>query len=664
MMKKSLVLNFVLLISVFVSAQSAQSENLAFLSFVKKDTVLLRWAPMTPRLLKKGLEYGYTIERTDGSGNIETFVIKPFDKSITLENKDAQNFQQMIDGYLSSSSLSTSEDNYTFGVLILASSSNKELSKLLNLSFIDVEVTKGTEYKYRLKLNYNGVKSLSLSINSDKLSRSKELTNLEGEADHKRKTAYLKWEAETLETDYSAYWIERSEDSINYSRITETPYIFFKSSDEPDKKEIDYIDQTVEEGNTYWYRVKGINHFAEIGETSNTLKISMKHILKGIVKIDTIYANKFERVIKGKYELTSDNDIKYLKGFVLLKSKEMHKGFSVVGESKVETNTFDFIVDSKLLSGDRNYYKVGAISVDNDTVYSFTRYFFTLDQEPPSQPQNLSGIVDSNGVVTLEWNISPEDDIRGYRVFKSNSMKEEFVEITEYFADTSLYFDTIPLNNLTSSIYYRVAAVDLNFNNSIHSESVKLKKPDTIAPVACLFNLYESTPYGMSLGWVNSSSEDVKESKLIARNEKGTERGIVTWNDTLRIFTDSLAPLGEKTTYYIQTFDDSENEVKSNEITVIYETGKRPSISNLISEIDLDIKNILLMWDAPKGEVYSYKIYRTKNETPFRLLKTLRDSESYIDKDISINNTYSYKIKVVYQSGIKSSFSEEVEVIY
>jgi len=71
-----------------------------------------------------------------------------------------------------------------------------------------------------------------------------------------------------------------------------------------------------------------------------------------------------------------------------------------------------------------------------------------------------------------------------------------------------------------------------------------------------------------------------------------------------------------------------------------------------------------LKWEAPKGDVYSYKIYRAKNDTPFRLLKTMRDSESYLDKDITINNRYSFKIKVVYQSGIKSSFSEEIEVVY
>jgi hypothetical protein len=665
MIKRSLILIFVLFCSVFIYAQGAKNQDLAFLSFVKKDTVLLRWAPTTSRLLKKGLKYGYTIERIDESGNLETFKVEPFDKSITLNSKESQEFQLMIDGYISSSSFSSSEDNYTFGVLLLASSSNKELSKLLNLSLVDTKISKGKEYKYSLKLNYKGVKSLSLSINSNKLSRSKNLTKLEGEADHKRKTAYIKWEAESLQSDYSAYWIERSEDSINYQRIIETPYVFFKSSDEPDKKKIDYIDETVKEGKTYCYRVNGINHFAEIGESSNVVKVSMKHVLKGIVKIDTIYANQFDRIINGKYEVKSISDIKYLKSFVLLKSKEMHGGFEEVAISRAETNSYHFSLKSELSSGDRNYYKVGAISVDNDTVYSFTRYFFTLDQIPPDQPQNLSGVIDSNGIVTLDWDNNLEDDIRGYRVFKSNSMKEEFVEVTAYFADTNFYYDTLPLNNLTSSIYYRVAAVDLNYNNSIHSKEVKLIKPDTIPPVACLFNLYQSDANGMTLGWINSTSEDVKESQLIAREDFGNERNVLNWSDTLGSFTDSLALLGQKNTYYIKTIDDSKNEVFSNEITVIYETGKRPSISNLISKIDLKEKNISLQWKIPKGEeVYSYKIYRAKNETPFRLLKTLRDSESFIDKDIYINNTYSYKVKVVYQSGIKSSFSEVLNVKY
>ena len=226
MIKNSLILVCALLFSFFLIAQGAKNEDLAFLSFVKKDTILLRWAPTTSRLLKKGLKYGYTIERTDESGSLETFKVEPFDKSIILNNKESQEFQQMIDGYISSSSLSSSEDSYTFGVLLLASSSNKELSKLLNLSFIDTKVKIGVEYKYRLRLNYKSVKSISLNLNSGRLSRSKKLTQLEGEADHKRKTAYLKWEVESLQSDYSAYWIERSEDSINYKRIKN---LIFKS---------------------------------------------------------------------------------------------------------------------------------------------------------------------------------------------------------------------------------------------------------------------------------------------------------------------------------------------------------------------------------------------------------------------------------------------------
>ena len=78
---------------------------------------------------------------------------------------------------------------------------------------------------------------------------------------------------------------------------------------------------------------------------------------------------------------------------------------------------FQFTLPSPLETGDRFYYKVAAISVDNDTVYSFHSYFFTLDQEPPSIPTGLKGTIDEKGIVSLEWNKNPDNDIRGYRVF-------------------------------------------------------------------------------------------------------------------------------------------------------------------------------------------------------------------------------------------------------
>lgn len=661
-MKNVITISILLLLSTLSIAQKTQNKEFAMQSFVKKDSILLRWAPMSSDLLKKGLKYGYILERISANGTSIKNTIPPFNKTTNSNNIQNKEYTELIDNYISSSTLNKSEDDYTFGILLLASSTNKELSHLLNLYFIDTQIEKNNEYKYKLQLNYKSKEAIELKVNSNNISQQKKLSKLSASADNKRKTVYLKWEAESLQSDYSSYWIERSEDSIKFQRLNNTPYIFFKSSDEINKTHIDYLDQTVKEGKTYWYKITGINHFAENGSQSNIEKVTLKHTLKGTVKIDTIYANKSERIIQGKFEPTIASDIKHLKSFILFKSDSMHSGSVKIAELLPKTNTFNFIVNSEIESGDRNYYKVGAISIDNDTIFSFTRYFFTLDQIPPSQPQNLLGSIDSNGIVSLEWKLNPENDIRGYRVFRSNSLKEEFVETTKTFADSNIFYDTIPLNNLTSSIYYRVAAVDLNYNNSIHSKEIKLIKPDTISPVACLFTSYKSNSNGMTLKWINSSSEDVKTNQLLSKNINGHHNLLAKWSDTLSNFIDTSAVLGEQTTYTIKTIDYSNNISLSKEITVVYETGKRPSVSNLKARVNTENKHIVLEWDKPRNKVFSYKIYKSKNNSPYSLFKTIRNQISYTDNSLSINNTYSYKVVVVYQSGIKSEYSTPVIV--
>ena len=86
---------------------------------------------------------------------------------------------------------------------------------------------------------------------------------------------------------------------------------------------------------------------------------------------------------------------------------------------------------------DHYYYKLALINKD-DSVYSVPRYLFTLDQKPPSH-KNLEEKIDSLGVVTLKWSSPEENDIKGYRVFRANQKREEFIEITSQFIENLSY---------------------------------------------------------------------------------------------------------------------------------------------------------------------------------------------------------------------------------
>lgn len=336
-----------------------------------------------------------------------------------------------------------------------------------------------------------------------------------------------------------------------------------------------------------------------------------------------------------------------------------------MGEAPYTTNQFRFNLSVPLSSGDRYYYKVEAISPDNDTVSSFPYYFFTLDQIPPSVPEGLDGFINDSGVVFLHWKPNPEKDIQGYRVYRSNSLKEEFVEVTKFFCTDSLFNDTLRLDNLTSTVFYKVAAVDDNFNNSKISAPVALIKPDTIAPVSALFKDYLITAAGVQLSWINSTSDDLSRNQLIRVGEARTDT-ILNWKDTSAVFIDSTCALGKTYEYFIVSFDKANNFNLSPFLRVNYETGIRPSVSNIDANVDRQSKTIKITWDLPQEEIYSIQIYRAKSDEEMRLIKTIRDKEciEFVDKDLYINNSYSYKIKIVYKTGINSILSEEVIVVY
>jgi len=86
----------------------------------------------------------------------------------------------------------------------------------------------------------------------------------------------------------------------------------------------------------------------------------------------------------------------------------------------------------------------------------------------------------------------------------------------------------------------------------------------------------------------------------------------------------------------------------------------------LSSSVNRESKSITLIWEQDNSEVYSYKIYRAKNDSKYRLYKTLKVPEinEFVDKALYINNVYHYKVKVVYKSGINSKFSKEIDVTY
>ncbi|MGV6860477.1 MAG: fibronectin type III domain-containing protein [Putridiphycobacter sp.] len=675
---KNFLLTFLISFLAFTSF-AQDNDSIVAVKFVDNDTIFIRFGYTNPETFKTALTYGLKIDRFEGSpqnmSSKTSFYTKPALEIVKDEkystNEKLKEIKALIEQYANLPS--TAESNpFLYAILMLSSTTDKSYLEALGLIFYDTNFDATQTYFYQISLNSNQPNltsiSTTLEVNAKNRDVNPDFESLNAITKNKRKEVYLEWNAAEIGEHYSSFWVEKSKDSLHFETLNHAPIFLINSQYEKDKSMANYVDTAVAEGETYFYRITGINHFTESGGHSNIVKVRLNKSLNGIVKIDTVFANGMLRIISGEYQVANNNETDHLSHFILLRSDSLDKDYTVIDEKNLAANEkFKFEINSKVETGDRNYFKVAAISVDGDTATSMHYYFYTLDQIPPSQPNGLEGYIDEKGRVKLTWTKNPENDIKGYRVFWANDLNEEFVEATTSFINDSIFYDTISIGSLTPEIYYQVSAVDFNYNNSERSEPVKLTKPDTIPPVPCNFKSFKVTGSGVKLDWINSSSLDVQQNYLVrTTNSHAVTDTIFTWSDTTSSILDQDVEAGKIYHYQIFTLDKTPNSTESKTVYVTNETGVRPPVQNLEANISRKDKNISLQWIQDNSEVYSYKIYRSKNDGHFILYKTIKpdNQNTFVDKDLNINNTYSYKIKVVYKNGINSKFSETISVTY
>ncbi|NOQ73893.1 MAG: hypothetical protein GQ574_17935 [Crocinitomix sp.] len=645
----------------------SQDKEIYLQYFVKPDTVQLRWAATSPNLFIRGLNEGYLITRTNAETSEKTeFEILPFSdrKKSLLESTDTITAftASFIEEFLSNKAANEAQRQSPYFMFSLSASTNRSIANVLGVYWEDLNAGNNT---FTYTIQFAGSTSIAdkMTINAKQKSKNIPCSELIGTSRVDLKEAYLIWEAKSLNKAYGGYWLLKSEDGKNFKRLNTTPLYYFTSQYEPYKTIIDFIDTAVTEGETYYYKVAPINHFAEQGELSNVAEVYIQRRLNGICNIDTVRSNNLTRLIVGKYrtEVSADE----ISAYVLLRGDKIDSTFKVIDKIKSTSNSFEFAYETNLLSGDRHYFKVAAISPDADTVLSFPYYHFSLDQEPPKKPTAFNCEINEKGIAHLSWTAPADKDIQGYRIFRANSLKEEFIEVTKRLSPELTYQDTLRLDNLTSEVYYRIRTVDLNYNNSKSTAAILVMKPDTIAPVPCVIKKYKVEPKGIYLEWANSQSTDLAGQYLLRKGASKLDTLLKFQTEQDQIL-DTTCQIGGKYEYQILTVDRSNNQSFSAPLSVTYETGFRAAPTNLSGDVNRETKVISLAWNLNATEpIYSIQIYRAKNEGKFKLLQTIReDVTTYEDLKLSPNNVYHYKVKVTYQSGKSSKMSEAVEVVY
>ncbi|MGE0568873.1 MAG: hypothetical protein AB7O73_13085, partial [Bacteroidia bacterium] len=470
---------------------------------------------------------------------------------------------------------------------------------------------------------------------------------------------HLKWNIDSINNQYSGYNVEFSFDNKNIKRLNKAPIISITNQFEPIKSFIEYNHKLQDTTCSIYYRYFGINFFGELSPPSNTISFNIGPQLHSQPQIDTLLVIKNQN-IKIVWNMADKKENSKVKNFTLLVSEKDNGSYE-----PVYIGSNNYFIDSPEYAN--NYYKVLAISYNGDTLESFSRLGLIIDTIPPKPPIIISYQTDSIGNTIINWQRNTESDLLGYKLFTANHPNEEFVQIHDSIIKSSYYKCKINLKTLSKYRYFKLVAVDNNYNASGFSELLYVKIKDTISPEKPVLISVSSKLNGVLCQFIPSQSEDLLFQKIIRQNKDKNTDTIFVFNPTLHdsTFLDTTIAQGNTYTYFIFAGDSSGNIVFSNKIPIYHETGFRKEIQFFKAIVNRDNRVVNLEWSMPDEKVDRFIIYRSSKNQPLQILKTIEGNENfYQDNNINIGNTYEYRIKALLENGTETKISNNKIVEY
>ncbi len=688
-MKK--VTNILLFISCWLivgnlTAQETVTQNetvvkVMVIGSIKKDKILLRWSMNTPLSWRKANRYGYRLERyTIIRGNTtlpqpeklvlsERIVPEPIEmwESIIETNDNAAIMAQALygesfeieagDGLSNIINLSREqEQRFSFG--LLAAEQDFEVAQKAGLGYVDITTKPDEKYIYKvvslipseeMQTEEGGV-FLGLR-DYEPLPKPLDFAGVFND-----KNVILTWNKKLLVKTYTSYFVERSVDNINFERRDAKPFMNINNEEFENTDRAFYTD-SIANDKTYYYRIKGMTPFGEIGPASEVVSGEGKKVLKYVPHlISKKIISDNEVVLKWEFPKEGLSELKNFN----LKRSDTEGGFFKTVKQNISPQTRETNYVGLKSS---NYFKIEAVDKNNNTRESFAMLVQPIDSIPPAKPTGLTGVIDSTGVVKLSWNANVEKDILGYRIYRGNTKTEELTQLTIEPTPENTFKDSIIIKNLNPNVFYKVIALDNRYNMSASSDILTIKKPDVIPPTSPVFKDYKIEKNTVFLKWASSSSIDVAAHYIYKKEGTKTDWKLVkTITDNTNNYKDKKIKEGIIYTYTIVAKDQSglESEPAPPVTLIIPKTGLKPKVKGFYASADIKNGFIDISWRYKEEDVSEFQLYRANGENPLRFFKTSPSNKQRIvdNTGLIINTNYTYLIRAVFNDGTLSEYSK------
>lgn len=561
-----------------------------------------------------------------------------------------------------------SKEDFEYMVFELTALKNSNVAIALGLGYTDSTAIKGKSYFYRVRLigksDIYQIIPVDYRIVAENLNKGYQNPVYVKQGDTELFFAWLDL------PELSGYFVERANPGeTNFIQLNKAPIHKLQGSDFTEESRSGYHDKDLINYQVYTYRFFGYTLFGE--------KVQFAEV-KGMPKDLTPPENPFlpqpqhvkpnEVLVTWKMNPVPAPD---LKGFFVARSEKNEGDFKVLHNTMLPKDTRTF-TDTTFIKGKTNYYVVQAIDTANNVSSSFPVSVTLIDSIPPLKPVFISGKIDSLGIVTITVEKNKEKDLMGYRLFKANSTEHEFSVIYESFVENdslnqeiqTVFKDTVTLNSLTPFIYYKIKALDFNYNQSEFSDIIAITRPDTIPPVTPVFTNVIVKEKQVELYFAPSESIDVREQVVYRKTDITSDWTILLkLNPTQKQVIDTNVKTG--TTYYYTIRAMDESNLYSDYAHMVYgkpfDSGIRPPVTNFTAS--LQDKKVALKWDYPQLNKEVFFVIYKKNGKGQLIQYTRITEKTFTDKNTGKENEYAIKALTADggQSILSSSITQKVE---
>lgn len=679
------------LVCFFPVVTSAQTEiaksTIAVMARYTASGAELRWIPDNKSILRLGFGKGYFVARSDSGANNFQHVatILPFrrdrwDSLIARQTDPERRFQLELasdfliadqpagdrainlDNGIAELNEQKSREDMVYAIFVLSALRDADVAEALGLGFIDTTAKQGMVYTYRIRPEAtspvytvdDGMVHVRASLNPDRYMT--EVFVYPGDT-----RLSFAWGSTP---ELSGYLVERAgENEATFTPLNATPFYASSGSGFDGPTNGSFQDDSLTNYKVYRYRFYGHSPFGE-----KILFAEVEGMPRDLtppnVPIISQPTHIKPREVKINWELTGD--LSDLRGCIVARSESDTGQFRILHPAILPSDTRSFS-DTTFEEGGSNYYVVYAMDTSGNISSSFPAYVALVDSTPPARPHIASAIIDSLGVVTITVTPGVEKDLMGYRVFTANSPDHELSVNKEAFrtgradtnALTSVFADTVTLQSLTPIIYYRVKALDFNYNQSEFSELIAVTRPDTIPPVPPVITGVEVTDTLIRLSFVPSSSEDVHAQAIYRTTDL-----MMGWTRLSSIdsgaaqFIDTNVAVGVTYFYAIRAMDHAGlySAYSAPVYGKPYDTGIRPIIDHLTATVEK--RTIILAWAYPSAIVGPVFVIYKQDENGTMQRYDTTEFPTYTDTRTAKENFYA--VKVMTKDGGQSRMSPVV----